>query len=103
MKDESDYEAVDPAARWNAPGGVQNFKGKTGVCFVHGDIDELVPVELSERAVRELRGLGVEAELVLAKGGLHGFDSDLIHMPEGREGRHWGDVEKALGWLVARV
>ncbi|RPB25160.1 alpha/beta-hydrolase [Terfezia boudieri ATCC MYA-4762] len=100
MKDESDYETVDSAARWNAPGGVQNFKGKTGVCFVHGDSDELVPVELAERAVRELRGLGVEAELVLAKGGLHGFDSDIL---EGREGSHWGEVERALGWLVERV
>lgn len=50
--------------------------------------------------MRELRGLGVEAELVLAKGGLHGFDSDIL---EGREGSHWGEVERALGWLVERV
>lgn len=104
VKDESDYQAVDSAARWNTPGGVQNFKGKTGVCFVHGDSDELVPVGLAKRAVRELKELGVETELVLAKGALHGFDSDILGtMPEGREGRYWGDVERALGWFVARV
>lgn len=103
MKDDSDYEAVDSAARWNAPQGVENFKGKTEFCFVHGDQDELVPVGLAERAVQELRGLGVQAELVKVKGALHAFDWEISSTVEGEERGYWGDVERALGWLVQRV
>jgi acetyl esterase/lipase len=41
--------------------------------FVHGDKDGLVPIQQSEIAIRALRSLGVEAELLSVPGKAHGW------------------------------
>ena len=41
--------------------------------IIHGDADQLVPLEQSERLIKRLKEVGVAAELVIKKGGGHGW------------------------------
>ena len=63
---DGNYDRVDPVKGFNA-----KFPP---TCFVHGTRDPFVGHEFSERAFQELKGLGVESELVLVPDQPHVFD-----------------------------
>jgi dipeptidyl aminopeptidase/acylaminoacyl peptidase len=44
---------------------------------MHGDADELVPIQQAELIIDKLKAAGVEAKLVVKKGERHGW-SDLL-------------------------
>ena len=49
--------------------------------IIHGDADKLVPMQQGELVITKLKELGVPAELVVKKGGGHGWlnmDTDLV-------------------------
>ncbi|KAH7058822.1 alpha beta-hydrolase [Macrophomina phaseolina] len=68
-------------------------------CFVHGTADVFAPVEVAERAERELRQEGAEVELVRVEGAAHMFDIGLGPGDEAFD----GPVVRALEWLVSRI
>jgi dipeptidyl aminopeptidase/acylaminoacyl peptidase len=70
---DSDYDRVDPVSLFTKSHFPPTF-------FIHGTEDKLVPARLSQQAHGELKGHGVETELVLVEGGQHGFDE--IGKPE---------------------
>lgn len=41
--------------------------------IIHGDADELVPIQQAETIIEKLKGAGVECKLVVKKGGGHGW------------------------------
>ena len=55
--------------------------------IIHGDVDKLVPMQQSELIVARLRAAGVPAELIVKKGGNHGWG----HMEN--------DVPKLADWF----
>jgi acetyl esterase/lipase len=64
---DGDYDRVDPVSLFSKGHFPPTF-------FIHGTKDGLVPARLSQRAHDELKGHGVETELVLVEAGQHGFD-----------------------------
>ena len=52
-------------------------KDNAPVLIIHGDADELVPLQQSEIIIAKLKETGVPAELVVKKGGGHGWPTIL--------------------------
>ncbi|MEM8735845.1 MAG: alpha/beta hydrolase [Planctomycetota bacterium] len=60
----------------------QATKGDVPMLLVHGDADEQVPVEQSQRLYKKLQSVGVESELLVVPGAGHGmkpFNNDDVH------------------------
>ena len=74
-----------------------NFVTKDDVPFllVHGDADELVPLEHSRKMDEALRAVGVPSELVIVAGGGHG---DFFRTQPG--GEYWKRTES---WLAEHL
>jgi len=49
--------------------------------IIHGDADNLVPIQQSELLVRKLRAAGVEAKLVTKSGAAHGWPDQAKDLP----------------------
>jgi acetyl esterase/lipase len=65
--------------------------GLPPVLFIHGDADSLIPLQQSEKMVKELRAAGDSAELIIKQGGDHSW-------PTVRE-----EIEKMAQWFDARL
>ncbi|HEV3138197.1 MAG TPA: prolyl oligopeptidase family serine peptidase, partial [Pirellulales bacterium] len=52
-------------------------KGDAPTLIIHGDADSLVPLQQSELIVEKFKEAGVPAELVVKKGGAHGWPTIL--------------------------
>jgi dipeptidyl aminopeptidase/acylaminoacyl peptidase len=48
--------------------------------IAHGDADVLVPLEQSQRVIDKLKDLGVPAELIVKKGGNHGWADGNVEL-----------------------
>lgn len=56
--------------------------GSAPFLIIHGDCDEIVPLNQSERLDAALRAAGVESTLIVVKRGGHGFGPDVDPTPE---------------------
>lgn len=84
-------ELVDPAR--------QLSKDFPPTMFLWGEHDEILPAELAEMAYEELKTLGVETEITVAKGFGHAFGAGLV---EGTE-EHENYVIKPADFLAKHV
>jgi phospholipase/carboxylesterase len=75
--------AVAPAAIVGYSGALiaadrlpQEMKGKPPVLLIHGDADEIVPIERFEQAVAGLKAVGIEPQTLRRPGLGHGIDEE---------------------------
>jgi acetyl esterase/lipase len=56
--------------------------GSAPYLIIHGELDDVIPLEQSERLEAALRAAGVEATLIRVKGGGHGFGPEAEPNPD---------------------
>jgi acetyl esterase/lipase len=56
--------------------------GSAPFLVVHGEVDDVVPIDQSERLDAALRATGIQSQLIRVKGGGHGFGPDCDPGPE---------------------
>ncbi|CZR52558.1 related to polyketide synthase [Phialocephala subalpina] len=77
---------------------IRNGNYKTPTFFVHGTNDELIPWQQTKRTFEELKGKGVQTELVLVKGAPHVCDLSSEAESEG-----WKAVVRGYEFLYSFV
>lgn len=87
-----DFHVQDPATKLFKPVDIETrekickecspvyhvSKGDAPTLIIHGDADQLVPLQQSELIIEKFKEAGVPAELVVKKGGAHGWPTMML-------------------------
>ena len=68
---EEDWAETEPSRGFSGEGVGRDFPP---TCFIHGDADEFVPIEFSEKAHEKLSAMSVPTEFLKLAGANHVFD-----------------------------
>lgn len=76
---EEQVAAISPLAH------IRDGSYRVPTFIIHGEYDEVVPVQIGLDFIRELKGKGVDADMLVVKGAKHIFDGGLKDGSQGWE------------------